>query len=66
MDAIDVKREGNKAAEALGQRTGSMQGVRGMQRADIVAQYKLAVAFEGVPKGMLSAWVLGWRKGFGY
>jgi hypothetical protein len=65
MDEIDVKREGNKAAEALGQRAGSMQGVRNMQTASIKAQYKLAVAFDGLPGDMFPSWLQGWRKGFG-
>jgi hypothetical protein len=65
MDEIDVKSAGNKAAEALGQRTNNLPGVRTMPIAGIKAQYKLAVAFDGVAPGMCAAWAEGWRKGFG-
>ena len=67
MDALDVQREANKAAEAMMRTLGCncTKAVRTMARASVLEMYRIAVEFQGVERGMQSAWLKGWRKGYG-
>lgn len=66
LDAIDVKREGDKAARSLSTVSGcSLQAARTVAKETVKDQYRIAVEFSGLPSGMLKAWVSGWTKGFG-
>lgn len=65
MDAIDARREANKAAESLAKQTGcGIKTARGILKSNILEQYRIAVTYDGVTDGMSADWVRGWRKGF--
>lgn len=66
MDHIDVRREANKAAEAMARTTkADRKAIATMDRSSVLEVYRIAVEYDGVSPDMFKSWLEGWRKGFG-